>query len=77
MIEETLKKMRGYISKTPPAKLSRNSAQHYEASSPEALALIKYARDNAEDAIILAIEYGKALGLRMGRREAECQTLDR
>ena len=62
-----LDKMRGYIKRTPPSELD----SRYQMRFSQVIELSRMARGGATtDAISLAFEYGRAMGLRMGRKEA-------
>lgn len=62
-----IEKMRGYIQRTPLSKYD----DRYTIRSMQILELANMADDGKPiDAVLLAFEYGRAMGLRMGRADA-------
>lgn len=69
-----IEQIRKYIDSTPAAKLSAKSRQAYGMGAQEILEVASFAMESPFDAVLLAFEYGKAKGLREGRREAAKNT---
>ena len=62
-----IEKMQGYIKRTLPRRLNTR----YQMKFAQAVELFRMAQGGATtDAIALAFDYGRAMGLRMGRKEA-------
>lgn len=70
---ETIEKIKEYIAQTAPAAISPDEAENYDATFSEALALADLIKETRLEGVALAIEYGQALGLRLGREEAQQQ----
>ena len=68
---QEIETIKAYIAATPAAALPAETVEAHDATMQEALALSAFARTSSLEAIGLAIEYGKALGLRMGRKEVK------
>lgn len=68
---QEIEAIKAYIAATPAAALPMETVEAHDATMQEALALSAFAKTSPLEAIGLAIEYGRVLGLRMGRKEAE------
>lgn len=74
-MEQTIERIIAYIKNTKPVQLSLLSRSKIEPSCSDLQAILNMAKENgykgASNAITLALLYGQATGLRMGRIEAK------
>ncbi len=74
-MEQTIEKIIAYIKNTRPVQLSRLSTSKIEPSYSDIQAILNMAKEKGHtgifNAVTLALFYGQATGLRMGRIEAK------
>lgn len=63
---DKIEQMRRYIKNTQQSKYD----SRYQVGTQDVIALANMALEHPADAVMLACMYGRAQGLRMGRREA-------
>lgn len=71
MTAERIKNIREYIAQTAPARLPYEEIESHDATFRDALALADLIAETRLEGVSLAIEYGQALGLTLGRAEAQ------
>ena len=68
----TIAEIKAYIDSTPPPHLSAPSRRAFTASYTDLKTIAGLVDERgAAEAIALALEYGRSMGYRMGRREAQ------
>lgn len=69
---KTVEEIRSYIANTPAPRLSERSMNAFLPKESALRALMEIADKHGQfDAIALALQYGRSIGYRMGRREAQ------